>query len=389
MERKIDLNHVLFLGTYLICMADALLIGLSTFGQLYHASTISLIMRAAAAGIIFLKLLVDSDYTVSSLLYIAVAGVVLLITYLRSGYNHVFYLLLFVLGIRNIDIRRVIRADMYMRIVLMLLILFCGTTGIIDNYITYRAGSSELRYSMGFNHPNTLASLVLILILEDAWLSRRKFSAIYMLLIWAIGGVVLIITLNRTAVLLIFLFPLLLFCSERDAANPLAPWKNRFVQSAFILAAVVSIMAMFLSERWGLFNLIDRLMSQRYINAANVYRKYGIPFLGQKVTLVSVKDARALGVSMAILDVSYLRMLIQAGPVVLMFMAAMYMRAAWRAIQLNDRITILILCIFVLFGLSESGANNVYMNFSLLIMAKVMYSADEYDMEYELLTRTV
>ena len=71
-------------------------------------------------------------------------------------------------------------------------------------------GSPQLRYSLGFNHPNTLASLVLSLVLEEAWLTRRRPGVAYTFLL-LLGVVPLyLLTRNRTALGLIIVFPLLL-----------------------------------------------------------------------------------------------------------------------------------------------------------------------------------
>jgi len=55
-------------------------------------------------------------------------------------------------------------------------------------------------------------------------------------------------------------------------------------------------------------------------------------------------------------------------------MAWMHVRAVKDACVVNDRHTLLILCIFAAFGVSESGYNNVYMNFSLLFGAAAMFT---------------
>jgi len=299
-----------------------------------------------------------------------------------SGYNHVLYLLILLMGIRGIDVDRAIRFDFCMRAALMLLILICGTTGIIKNYVTYRTLSNGPRYSLGFSHPNTLASLAFLLIVEDTWIRKRSFSIGYMLVEWAIAAVVYVVTLNRTAVLLMIIFPLLQWWTTRSMQRgPVKMWQHIACEAAFPGAAVMSYAMMLLSEKVMVFRLFDGLMSNRFSNAAEIYQRYGMTLLGQEVELISVRMARQFGTSIALLDVAYLRMLIQGGILVFLLMGWLYIRAVRDAVHKNDSYTLLVLCVLVLFGISESGYNNVCMNFALLLMARAAYTPFEEDVE--------
>ena len=81
--------------------------------------------------------------------------------------------------------------DFSVRFALSVLIVSCSLLGIIENYITYRTGSTVLRYSMGFNHPNTFASIILSLILEEAWLNKRKANGFYIVAVWCVSATLL------------------------------------------------------------------------------------------------------------------------------------------------------------------------------------------------------
>ena len=76
------------------------------------------------------------------------------------------------------------------------------------------------------------------------------------------------------------------------------------------------------------------------------------------------------------LDVAYLRLLIQAGPVVVLLLAWLYGKTMKESWHLRDRMTCLILGIFVIFGLCESGFNNMLMNFTLVLVVKPLFDAD-------------
>jgi len=137
-----------------------------------------------------------------------------------------------------------------------------------------------------------------------------------------------------------------------------------------------SITAMMLCQRVPLFREFDLLMSNRFWNSLKVYRQYGISLLGQRVQLLSVRLARVQHESPILLDVAYLRTLIQAGPIILLLYAALYISAFRKASLVQDRYSILVYMLFMLYGMFESGFNNVYMNFTLLIALRAWYAQE-------------
>ena len=72
-----------------------------------------------------------------------------------------------------------------------------------------------------------------------------------------------------------------------------------------------------------------------------------------------------------------MRILIQAGPMALLLLIALYTKIMHKAWTENDGLLSLILMMFILFGLCESGFNNPYLNFTLVLAAKeLLYTED-------------
>ena len=371
---RIRASDGLYLLSYLLCMTDAILISYTTLNGTAAAHHVSLFLRYSTLLLMAGKLMWDGKQRLSTLLFTCTACLLIGVALLRSGYNHLFYLLVVFLGVWNVDIKKVLWADFAARLFLTLFIIAGTLLGAIENYVTYRMGSPQLRYSLGFNHPNTLASLAMSLVLEEAWLTRRRLSVPYTLVL-LIGVVPLyLLTLNRTAIALIAAFPLLLPWAFRR--RPLRKGARIAWMLFPLLVIGFSITAMLLCQRVLLFREFDLLMSNRFWNSLKVYRQYGISLLGQRVQLLSVRLARVQHESPILLDVAYLRTLIQAGPVILLFYAALYISAFRKASLAQDRYSILVYMLFMLYGMFESGFNNVYMNFTLLITLRAWYGQE-------------
>ena len=361
----------LYIIAYLLCMTDAILISYTTLNGVGAARFASVCLRAASLLVMAGKLLWDGKQRLSSILFTGAVFLLASAAMLRSGYNHLFYLAVAFLGIWNVDGRKALWADLTARLALTMVIVSCSLLGAVENYVTYRMGSTALRYSLGFNHPNTLASLAMSLTLEEAWLTRRRPGPGYALLIAATAAILYAVTLNRTAIGLMAAFPLLLPFAFRR--RPVGRAERLFWELFPLLIIGFSVAAMFLCQWSPVFREFDLLMSNRFLNALKVYRQYGVSLLGQRVSLRSVRVARELHESPILLDVAYLRTLIQAGPVALLLQAALYTAAFRRACLDHDRYTVLVYALFLLYGMFESGFNNVFMNFTLLLAMRSVF----------------
>ena len=371
---RIRASDGLYLLAYLLCMADAILISYTTLNGTAAAHHVSVFLRYSSLLLMIGKLMWDGKQRLTSLLFTCAACLLIGAALFRSGYNHLFYLLVACLGVWNVDVKKVLWIDFAARLFLTLFIITGALLGAIENYITYRMGSPQLRYSLGFNHPTTLASLAMSLVLEQAWLTRRRPGVAYTFLL-LLGVVPLyLLTRNRTAIVLTAAFPLLLpYAFRRRPLRKVA----RIAWMLFPLLVIsFSITAMMLCQRSLLFREFDLLMGNRFWNSLKVYRQYGISLLGQRVQLLSVRLARVQHESPILLDVAYLRTLIQAGPVILLFYAALYISAFRKASLAQDRYSILVYTLFVVYGLFESGFNNVYMNFTLVLALRAWYGQE-------------
>ena len=368
---RIRASDGLYLLSYLLCMTDAILISYTTLNGTAAAHHVSVFLRYSSLLLMAGKLVWDGKQRLSTLLFTVAACLLIGVSLYRSGYNHLFYLLVVCLGVWNVDVKKALWIDFAARLFLTLFIIAGALLGAIENYITYRMGSPQLRYSLGFNHPNTLASLVLSLVLEEAWLTRRRPGVAYTFLL-LLGVVPLyLLTRNRTALGLIIVFPLLLPYAFRR--RPLGKAAQIFWMAFPLLVIGFSITAMILCQRSLLFRQFDQLMSNRFWNSLKVYRQYGASLLGQRVQLMSVRIARVQHESPVLLDVAYLRTLIQAGPLILLFHAGLYIAAFRKACLDQDRYFILICMLFMLYGMFESGFNNAFMNFTLLPALRSWY----------------
>lgn len=382
MKVEIESNYFLFISAYLLCMIDAILLGYSSFGSIPGTGILSKILRIGALGLVTVKVFGDGFYSLQDIILMFAVSAILFVAYLKSGYNHIFYFLIVFLGMKGIKAEKIVKIDFAVKAFLSFIVIICSVSGMIEHYVTYRTGEKILRYSLGFSHPNTLASIVFSLIIEEIYISHRKVNGFYVLTIWLIDIILYMITANRTVVFLLGMFPLLLLNGNERGKNKQNNKKSVSAVCCYPSALLFSFLAMKYTGKIKVFTRIDGWFSNRFYNARVLYDRYGIAVLGQKVKLISVKTARLLHSSVALLDIAYLRMLIQAGPVVLAIFGYMYCKSCSRAAEKNDKFLLHILFMFILYGFCESGFNNVFINFTVLLMVEVFYGNEWKEKEY-------
>lgn len=373
MRLKTSVGGMLFLSAYLMMLADGILIGFSTLGELRGCRQISLALRGMAAGFVVMKVFLDRRYLLSDILKMLALGAALLLAFYRSRYNHLFYVLLLMIGMRGVDARRLIRIDLWARIVMMAFVMLLALTHTIENYALWRPQTQSFRYSLGFSQPNTLAALAFGVVLEEAWLNDRNPSWLYAAFVWGLSATLYGVTGNRTAVILLAAFPLCLCWKKWRARRGVSRLTQCAGMAAYPILAAFSFIVMKGTEGVSWVSLLDGLFSARFANAARLYAQYGCSLFGQRVELTSLKMAQMFNVGLALLDVAYLRLMIEGGLLAFTVYMLLYMNGVRRSARRRSAVSILALCLFAVFGVMESGANNPCMNFTMILMAEALY----------------
>lgn len=247
--------------------------------------------------------------------------------------------------------------------------------GVILGFVLYKAGlllddsalrvdgdpTSLMRHSVGFKHPNMLATLVLFAICAFSAYKGMSISVLHLLIFSLLGILVYFVTGSRTASGMIFVFVLL--C---------ALWRIKKLR--LVIAAAVAIVLvlgiglslyLMVNFKWTVpwHEMVNNLLTQRCYLMNQYYEMYGMTLFGAGFAPPSNMP----------LDNAYARLLLQNGVIPFVVMMGLIVTCFVRGIRKERTLPyLLIFCFLCCFGLMEYYVFSI-LNFSLLFIPAMLY----------------
>lgn len=245
--------------------------------------------------------------------YIIFIVFLLFFLYLYKICRTYYFLLSFlsVFAIKNIDIKKVVKIDIFAKTFFILSHSFIYLINYSFNYFSIKnliiISKKGLSHSLYLKNPNVVGAIIIWLILDIFYLIsiKRKIKPRDLL----IGGIFLIISYtickSRTPVYIYLLFVVLVFIKNKRVLYFLSKY------SYFIMAGISFILIVYPNINNKLFIEINNLFSNRLMYSILAYNKYGLSILPN----VLANDY----VETLIIDNFYVRCFINYGLVMLLF----------------------------------------------------------------------
>ena len=158
-------------------------------------------------------------------------GFIAVISWYKSGNVTILLLALFLLASRKIRLNTVVKIDLILRVFVIALVALLSMAGVIDNYTMLRSASGQVRYSLGFVHPNAFATNLLCVYTSAVYLLRARRT--WKDLLWKLGLATILIVLcmtvsdSRTSAVVIAVMAVMLIASRNGQGGL---FTNRLVQ---------------------------------------------------------------------------------------------------------------------------------------------------------------
>lgn len=235
---------------------------------------------------------------------------------------------------------------------------------------TYHRGS-DIRYTLGFSHPNQLALMLAIIAL--LWLAERhaRLNWIDLLFLTLWTAMTFEITRSRTATaLLVFM---LVVCAIQVA------FPRRSVGGLFTAIAVITppacllftyVSAHLISDN-GFLKSLDRLLGNRIWLNWYAFTNHGIPLFGQVVDLSEgtgtvYNDLTGTWNNAITVDNTYALSLVRLGLIPTLVFIVWNMFALKRIAERGDRCLLAMGIVFCIYGITEAQMLDVFNDFILL-----------------------
>lgn len=267
--------------------------------------------------------------------------------------------------LKNININRIFKDMMYIRLISFISLVFLSIIGIIPNkrMEMYRLGELNIRYSLGFPNPNSLHTAFFIL---TSLIIYNYFDSIkkrYYLLLMLFNYLIYLFSGSRTGFFATFVLIFL---------GILVSYKNKHINLLFLIStkyfflfmiSLSFIMGFFYDKSNVVMNILDRFLTGR-LNYANYFLiNFEFSLFGNQIG----EDVTAF------LDNGYIYMYVQYGIIGILFLSLLILLICSAIEEEKDvRKSILVLC-FLLYFFTESFIANIYLNVILFFAVPVLF----------------
>lgn len=270
-----------------------------------------------------------------------------------------------IVGMKNVNLDVELNKALSIRWVAFFIVISLSLLGIIDNLQVdmWRNGGFENRFSLGFEHPNTLHLSLFLAVCMYVFCKKKKISKMNLLILGLLNVFIFSYSKSRTGFVLTFL---LLFLS---IAEPV--FKRVFSKSfyklpilCFLVCIIISFGVSYMYNGNPILTVLNNVLNNRIAYANYYLTHYSISLFGYSDVMQDIN---------AISDNSYTLQYIQYGIVgLLLWVAAMY--ASYKELR-NRRnyYETSVALVMTLYMLTEGFGVNAFMNFILLFAGAALF----------------
>ncbi|MCD8371494.1 MAG: hypothetical protein LUC94_14445 [Clostridiales bacterium] len=365
-KRNYTIAERMFLIIWTFYSASYFILG-SEFGIEYNVSSLNRFSSYATILMQLFMLILLKRYKLSDFLkYAAVLALIFLVEVFNSEGSLLIFVL-FVILAQYIDIDKLFRYDIFLKICILVIIVGMSVAGITSNYTAVINGN--YKQSWGFSHPNVFTGYALIILLE--WLCVRYKNMKWYEWLLVAGSAIVIMRIGggRTSVYtFIVIFLLYIFVTLIPNLFFTKPVKVAFTVITPLMAALSFWVAYLYNQGNAMVVVLDEVLTNRIRFSAQYLKFYPLRLFGQKIEYVSSRTSHTTGVTAKILDNAYVRCALGWGVLFFVVFIIAYI-VLFRKLLENRRIELALLCLFfVLLGFGETYMLRPIYNLSLLCL---------------------
>lgn len=353
---------LIFLYINVFCKA----IGLSNDDKIY------VVLLILGTAILALKIFNDK-FSKKELLYL---GIIILIgfgSFIIGGKTTLFLTCLCIAGMKSIDVDKTFKGMFIIRLFTFITIVTLSLLGILQNTEIYmwRDGGFDVRYALGFDHPNTLHLSLFILISLYIYCRYNKLNIIDYAILIGFNFFIFSFSNSRTG----FIVTLLLIFITMLSRNKHI--KNQILKIPiyiYISLIIITFLTAYLYGKIPIMYNLDELFNGRIAYSHYYLDTYGLTLLGSNISV----DTNAL------FDNGYLYMYTQFGIVGFLLISSWIFKIC-KSVKKTQNVkrAILIMC-YLIYIFTESFTPNIFMNIILLFIADYIYNTKKEKLNEEI-----
>lgn len=366
MQKKFELDQWFFLvGLVLLTINASLFLMINK--KLFYLIKIII-------AVLFVLAILLKKWSVNEIVEVLFVFSIIIVSYYQTKTTDIIYLYLTIVASRGANFRLSVKIATFIRAIGFLGTILLSCLGFISSFTSYRG--EEVRYSLGYLHPNLASSNFFFIILGVIFLYYKRFNVISYVCIITSLVVVSELTGNRTDLVLGILLVISLLL--RDYIPNFLVNINWWLIVFFISVSTAYIYTL---HPIGILNSINNLLAGRLYQASDFINMYTPNLFGNKLKLMStISSDFTSGIGNAgrvyILDNMYVNLLLQRGILITIWVILNVRKLLTLEIQKlecsqqNDgKIICIYFMIFAVFAITENTPLSIDYNIFLILFA--------------------
>lgn len=286
--------------------------------------------------------------------------------------NAIMLTLIYLYGAKDIDVEKVFRILGYIYIVLFLLIVLLSLIGVIENWDYPESAERVTRWSLGYTYPTHTSSVLFMAVLVFCYIQKEHLTMIHVAVLELINIWFFFKTDSRAGLMLCAAIPIIFYLlkfRKKEFRKTILGWLQQW---SFPVCAILIYVVTMVYTGTGILAKIDQWLSWRFYYSNYSMLKYGVHLFGQKIEWIGYgglgHTRTALTDVYNFVDTSYLKLLLENGLIVWLFIIAMWTVVSIIAFRNNKRYLTWALSFLAVYSLVEQWLMNLGTNPFLLFL---------------------
>lgn len=324
--------------------------------------------------LLMVQIVFFQKYDFTTLVRIFIISGFMIISVVLSKNRSLLATWMFIVAAQNIDMDRLIRLAEKILIVLIPSIMMLCYLGVLEDAIIFRG--NIIRHSLGFVHCNQLGLRIFQLVLCILYLHRNDIKIIHLTMIALAAYFCYKVPNSQTAtivLLVLFVLMILYVVIDLRVNRQTSIYILSLIPGA-ILANALSVLFSTIDFSFSrFFVMVDMALSTRISSCYKLFKMYGVTFFGNRI-YVTETERELVGITSRLwLDNAYMFMLLRYGIITFLIFSTLYIFGMIYYKRLNENIIVIILFLYSVYGIMETGMIMMQHNIFLLALGMPLY----------------
>lgn len=352
----------LFILSFLFCMSFSAVVV-----QVKELQSLINVIEYVCYSVLAFSIVLSQKYRIKETIFVFAMVLLGLIVKANTGYGWVLFITLIVFSTKRVSFTKMCKAIFSGFLLSLIFVVFMYAIGVSDSGLQRRGYSG-----FGFSHPNNFSEIIMVMFFLQAYLQRKRKKVVCFIAV-ILGIFNFIVLGNRTASILLILYPSILFVLERLYKNQnnkrFRLIKNVLIMT-FPICQIFSVVTALLYTKFAIIQQLSLLLNSRIFEAFYNLNYFGYSLFGTTTnfTEYTYDPTRNLYFQYNVLDNSYIGVLIEMGTIAAVIWGVIHVI---NAKEIDRNMEVELMAIYILcsiFGLMESSFRIIFVDFTLIYL---------------------